>query len=377
MGCGCKFEEMKKTMEPSREYPLRSIYFYPTESCNLRCIHCWIHPAFAPNDHIYESQNKENVPVDLLEKTIREALSLGLSHIKFTGGEPFLNPDLFAYLDCFSQFGLTFSFETNGTLLTKDIVKRLKRYHVTKISLSLDGSTPYVHENIRGIKGSFEKAVNGIRILIEQGFSPQVIFCLQKMNATDLENTIEFIRQLKVRSFEINPVLLLNGKDTRIDGCEALPITELLRLEKRVEDEWRERYPDIYIDLYLPPALKGMKELSRAALCACHILNICGILSNGDVSICGIGRVNKRLIVGNIRETGIATLWKEGAIFQEIRSQIPFQFKGVCGDCIFKYHCLGFCRADVLSQEQALIDPYWVCEEIYQKGLFPPTRLLS
>ncbi|MGA1790292.1 MAG: radical SAM protein [bacterium] len=360
-----------------KEYPLRSIYFYPTESCNLRCIHCWIHPAFAPNDKIYESQNNANVSLDVLEKTIREALPLGLSHIKFTGGEPFLNPDLFTYLDCFSRFGLTFSFETNGTLLTKDTVKRLKRYHLTKISVSLDGSKPEVHDNIRGIKGSFEKAVRGIRLLIDHGFSPQVIFCLQRLNAKDLENTIEFLWQLNVRSFEINPVTLLDGNDTRVAGCEALAVEELLMLEKRIEEEFRKRFQNIYIDLFLPPALKGIKELSRAALCTCHILNICGILSNGDVSICGIGRVNKRLIVGNIKETGIASLWNEGAIFREIRSKIPFQFKGVCGNCIFKYHCLGFCRADVLAKEHALINPYWVCEEVHRKGLFPVTRLLS
>jgi radical SAM protein with 4Fe4S-binding SPASM domain len=113
------------------------------------------------------------------------------------------------------------------------------------------------------------------------------------------------------------------------------------------------------------------------ALCTCKIHNICGILSNGDVSICGIGRTKKGLIMGNVRETSIARIWEEGAIFQEIREKIPFQMEGVCGRCLFKHHCLGFCRADVLFDKQSILEPYGICEEVFQKGLFPESRLFS
>ncbi len=131
------------------------------------------------------------------------------------------------------------------------------------------------------------------------------------------------------------------------------------------------------IDLYLPPALKGIKELSRQTLCSCNILNICGILSNGDVSVCGIGRIKKKLILGNIKEKSIVQIWKEAPLFNEIRQKVPFDLKGVCGKCLFKYQCLGFCRADVLGDNQSLVDPNGICDEIYQKGLFPKTRILE
>ncbi|MGA1841541.1 MAG: radical SAM protein [bacterium] len=358
-------------------YPLRSIYFYPTESCNLRCIHCWLRPSFTTNEKSYQVQNQENISVEIMEQVVKDVLPLGLSSIKFTGGEPFLNPDIFEYLDRFSQYDLLFGFETNGTLLTKKMVKKLKRYNITLFAVSLDGSVSYIHERIRGVKGSFDRTLNGIQLLIENKIYPQIIFCLQKINANDLENTLRLAYELKVKSFEINPLILLGGESLKNQGCEALPLEELLDLERRIEGEFVSLYPDMLIDLYLPPALKGIKDISKHSLCKCNILNICGILSNGDVSICGIGKRKKSLIIGNVKEKGIAAIWKEGALFKEIRKKIPLQMNGICGRCLFKYQCLGFCRAEVLFNDRSLTDPYRICDEVFQKGLFPESRILG
>jgi SynChlorMet cassette radical SAM/SPASM protein ScmF len=360
-----------------RRYPLHSIYFYPTESCNLKCSHCWIHPVHAADQQAYHLQNKENIPVDVMDQVVQDALPLGLGHIKFTGGEPFLNPQIIEYLERFARFGLSLSIETNGTLLTRRIVKKLRRFTLRQVSTSLDGSNPALHDKIRGIEGSFEKALQGIHLLIENNIYPQVIFCLQKLNAADLENTIRLAYKMKVKSFEINPLCLLGGTANRSNGCEGLPVEDLLRLEKKIEDGFAQRYPGMHIDLYLPPALKGIKQLSHHALCTCKIFNICGILSNGDVSICGIGRLKRNLVLGNVREKSIAQIWDQGSLFQKIRQRVPFDLKGVCGICLFKYQCLGFCRADVLSGDQSLDDPNALCQEAYQKGLFPESRILE
>lgn len=362
--------------EKTRDYPLRSIYFYPTESCNLRCIHCWIQPAYAADDRTYQRQNKKNVSVEVMERVVKDGLTLGLNYIKVTGGEPFLAPNLFEYFDLFSRNRLSLGIETNGTLLTEDIVRRLKKIHLKQISVSLDGSNALVHERVRGVKGCFEKAVTGIQYLIEHAIYPQVIFCIQKTNVHDLENTIELADRLGVISFEINPLSFVHrASKPRI--CEGLAIEEILELEKRVEIEYAARYPNMHIDLYLPPALKGMGELSKRRLCTCKILNICGILSNGDVSICGIGRGSKDLIMGNVQDESITQIWRQGVLFNEIREKIPFELEGVCGRCLFKLHCLGFCRADVLAANRLLTDSYGLCEELFQKGLFPKTRVLD
>jgi SynChlorMet cassette radical SAM/SPASM protein ScmF len=367
---------MPDKTEGNLDYPLRSIYFYPTESCNLRCIHCWIKPDYAPDEIIYNKLNKQNISTEDMEMVIKDALPLGLTHVKITGGEPLMTPNLWEYIDCFSRNGLSYSLETNGTLLTEKTVDKLNKRHLKQISVSLDGSCPEVHERIRGIKGSFHKTINGIRLLIENNIFPQIIFCLMRINAHDLENTIILADKLGVRSFEINPLALLGRDGHKEKGLEGLSVEELINLENRIENECSQRFPDMRIDLYLPPALKGIKELSRHPISTCKIHNICGILSNGDVSICGIGRRKRELIMGNIKERTIAQIWKEGSVFKEIREKVPSKMEGICGKCIFRYHCLGFCRVDVLVAEMPLVASYSVCEEVFQKGLFPDSRML-
>ncbi|MBN1848234.1 MAG: radical SAM protein [Deltaproteobacteria bacterium] len=365
-------------MTPNRDldFPLRSIYFYPTESCNLRCNHCWIGPDYTADEATYQARNQDNISVEAMERVVMDAIPLGLNHIKITGGEPFLNPQLFEYLDMFHQHGLSMTFETNGTLLTKDMIPRLLTYNIHQFCTSLDGSRPLVHEKIRGVKGSFQKTVAAIKMLMEHGIYPQVIFCLQKANAGDLENTMRLISDLGVRSFEINPVALLGPTDLQNMSCRGLANDELMALEKRVEEEFPTKYSGMHIDLYLPPALKGINEFALYGLCTCKIHNICGILSNGDVSICGIGRRNKDLILGNVKEQSIVLIWREGEIFKEIRDKIPFELQGICGRCLFRYHCLGFCRADLLGKGLPLTAPYGMCEEVFQMGLFPESRIL-
>ncbi len=363
--------------ETAIDYPLHSIYFYPTESCNLRCIHCWLHPLHAPDNHTYQGQNRGNVTVETMDKVVREALPLGLGHVKLTGGEPFLNPAFFDYMDCFSKYGLPLSIETNGTLITESVARKLKTYNLRHISTSLDGSNAGVHETIRRVKGSFKQALDGIRSLVKNEIYPQVIFCLQQLNAQDLDDTIRLAHRMNIRSFEINPVVMTATNTSSGNRCQSLATEELLRLEKLIEGDYADRYPQMNINLYIPPALKGIKELARNTLCSCNIFNICGILSNGDVSVCGIGRRNKELVMGNVKQEGIARIWREGRVFKDIRKKIPHQMQGICGKCLFKQHCLGFCRADALYSGQSLLVPNDLCQAVYQKGMFPVSRTLN
>jgi len=372
---------MNKTMsdnsEITTEYPLRSIYFYPTESCNLRCIHCWVYPFHAPDAYTYQTQNRNNVTVETMDKVVRDALPLGLGHVKLTGGEPLLNPTFFEYMDCFSSYGLSLSIETNGTLITDDVAKRLTTYNIRHISTSLDGSNTQVHETIRRVKGSFQRVLDGVRSLVDNGIYPQIIFCLQQLNAHDLENTIQLAYGMKIRSFEINPVVMTATNTSSGNRCQSLTVEELLRLEKMIEGEFADRYPNMHIDLYIPPALKSIRELARHAFCSCNIFNICGILSNGEVSVCGIGRRKKQLVMGNVKEKSIVRIWHEGKIFKDIRNKIPQRMQGICGKCLFKQHCLGFCRADALYSGHSLLTPNDLCEAVYQKGMFPVSRTMS
>lgn len=356
---------------------LRSIYFYPTESCNLRCIHCWLRPEHAADKQDYARLNRHNITVSQMETVVKEALGLGLKSVKLTGGEPFVCPEIFDFMDCFSKFDLNLTIETNATLLTTSKIKKLKNYNIRQLSTSLDGSCAKTHDRIRGIPGSFDKTVRAIAGLIENGISPQVIFCLQVLNVQDLEATIQVARDLAVKSFEINPLLLFDSRTTDDSDCKALGLEALLDIGRRVEKIFPRKFPGIHVNLYLPPALKGARTLGGSGLNTCAVFNICGILSNGDVSLCGVGHARSQLVAGNVKHTGIGELWRNGRIFKELRAKIPGELEGVCSRCLFRFHCLGFCRADVLASNNSMTAPLAMCREAFEMGLFPETRILD
>ena len=368
---------MSETAKKRARFPLHSIYFYPTESCNLRCIHCWIQPSHASGLQSFKRQNADNVSVEVMERVVRDALPMGLGHVKLTGGEPFLNPRIFDYMEVFARHELQLSIETNGTLLTGAAVERLTTVPLRFISTSLDGSCPENHDAIRGVKGGFKRTLRGIRLLIERKIFPQVIFCLHRLNAFDLEPTIRLASELGVKSFEINPLSLLGEDHHHRQTCQPLSIEKLLELERWVENDLCQQYPDMNIDLYLPPALKGIKELVRHSIGTCSLFNICGILANGDVSLCGIGKRKQQLVVGNVQRESITRLWEEGWLFRKVREAVPHRLQGVCGRCLFKYQCLGFCRADGVEDELSLLMPYSLCDQAYEAGLFPASRMLT
>ena len=139
-------------------YPLNQLYFYLTAGCNLACRHCWISPAFQREGHSYPE-----LPVDLFGSIIEQAKSLGLSAVKLTGGEPLLHSRILELIRHIREENLVLTLETNGVLCTQELAREISAGREPFVSVSLDGATAGTHEWVRGVPGSFDAAVRGIR----------------------------------------------------------------------------------------------------------------------------------------------------------------------------------------------------------------------
>ncbi len=137
-------------------------------SCNLRCAHCF--NASGPG-------NRELAPLsrDAVRALLDEAAAAGVRDLVFTGGEPFLHPDMAEIAgDTLSRFPATIL--TNGTLLTGRIVDRLAAaardsLYSLEIRISLDAPSKEENDRIRG-EGSFERALAGAVRLEKAGLPP-------------------------------------------------------------------------------------------------------------------------------------------------------------------------------------------------------------
>ncbi|MBW1786793.1 MAG: radical SAM protein, partial [Deltaproteobacteria bacterium] len=104
-----KCPDTKSVNRPDAVPPLRHLYMYLTEGCNLACRHCWLSPK-----RVQEGKPFPFLPMAKFETVILEAKPLGLAGVKLTGGEPLLHPRVEEMFDFIGRHALHLSMETNG-----------------------------------------------------------------------------------------------------------------------------------------------------------------------------------------------------------------------------------------------------------------------
>ena len=128
---------------------------------------------------------------DTFEKRLNEAISKKFNKldIYFTGGEPFLNPDILKMIDTSLNYGNT-TILTNGTRFTNKMIENLQNITKTKkfqliFRISVDGPTREQHDAFRG-KGSFDKTMKGIKKVSDSNFKT-IITAMQSWKKIEYE----------------------------------------------------------------------------------------------------------------------------------------------------------------------------------------------
>lgn len=146
---------------PSCAGQVWKLWIYTNYDCNLRCSYCVAR----------SSPNAPRRAIGLANATrlVDEAVALGFAEVFFTGGEPFILPDIYDML-AYSSARIRTSVLTNAMILRGSRLERLCAINNDNLiaQVSLDGSTPEQHDAYRG-RGSWEKAVEGINLLQERG----------------------------------------------------------------------------------------------------------------------------------------------------------------------------------------------------------------
>jgi hypothetical protein len=152
---------------------LETLWFNTGTLCNLTCRHCYIESS-PKNDRLAYLTAAE--AAGYLDEIERDGLPTAL--IGFTGGEPFMNPELIAMLDDALRRGFRVLVLTNAMKpMTKcrPALLRLRDCYGNRlmIRVSIDHYGRKVHEAERG-RRSWEPTVDGLLWLVKNGFTPQV-----------------------------------------------------------------------------------------------------------------------------------------------------------------------------------------------------------
>ena len=138
--------------------------------CNLRCTHCFV--SCGPGDDHHAMMSREEVRAH-----VADGVRLGVKEFYFTGGEPFLHPQMLEILADTLEHGPC-TVLTNGTLFTRERLEALRRLsdsarYALEIRVSLDGHRAEDHDRLRG-PGSFARTVSGLARLAEYELLPIV-----------------------------------------------------------------------------------------------------------------------------------------------------------------------------------------------------------
>ncbi len=361
----------------TEKYPLKSLYFYLTRECNLKCRHCWINPRYQTViDHV------RAISTETFQACIDNALPLGLQSVKLTGGEPFLHPQINQLLDIISEKKLQLIIESNGCLITPQLAMKIKKCKNPFISISIDSTDRKTHEWFRGVKGCYDAAVSGLRYCVKENLPTQIIMSLVKNNRAHIDDMIKFATDVGCESVKFNIVQPTERGKAIYENNESLTIKEYIEIGRYITEELQPKNK-IRIVYSIPPAFLPLSYMlsNHGPGCGsgCAIKNILGILWNGNISICGIGENVKELILGNINmfnpENTLEDIWKNSQILDTIRGSLPKEIKGVCKNCIFKMTCFGYCPANNYYNSRSLFSPGWFCNKAYMEKLFPEFRL--
>src|SRR5512142_521393 len=166
----------------------RLIFWEVTKGCNLRCIHCRASAT--------ELSSPTDLPTARALDIITQIAAFASPILVLSGGEPLYRADIFNLARFATDKGLRVALATNGTMVTREIARRIVDAGVKRVSISLDGADSLTHDTFRGIPGAFDAAVYGLRNLKELGMSVQINMTIARHNARQLPEVLDMARGL-------------------------------------------------------------------------------------------------------------------------------------------------------------------------------------
>ena len=152
-------------------------------NCNQKCVHCYA----AGQAH----SGEEELSTRDWKRIIDKCRASLIPQLTFTGGEPTLRSDLVELIE-YAKWFIT-RLNTNGILLTKELVKKLKDASLDSVQVTFYSSEEAIHDSLVGAK-HFKDTVHGIENALEAGLSLSVNTPLCTLNR-DYVKTLEFLHE--------------------------------------------------------------------------------------------------------------------------------------------------------------------------------------
>ncbi|MBI4829798.1 MAG: radical SAM protein [Nitrospinae bacterium] len=323
---------------------LRLVFWETTGGCNLECVHC-------RRLDISRKLMESDLSTAESKRLIDQIAETGKPILVLSGGEPLIRPDIFELAAYARDAGLTTALATNGTMITRQIAEKIRDAGIQRVSVSLDGATPETHDAFRKLPGSFNRAVEGIKLVQSVGVETQINSTIAKHNVHEVQKLYDNAIALGVEALHIFMLVPVGCRVQLAESAmlDAFTYEKTLNWFYEVSREGKIQTKATCAPHYfrimrqraaaegieVSPKTHGMAAMTKGCLAG---QSICFVSHKGQVFPCGY----LPLEVGNVREKSFKEIWETAEPFKKLRDQDNLE--GKCGACEFKSVCEG-CRA--------------------------------
>src|SRR5680860_370938 len=345
-----------------------------TRRCNLRCMHCY--SSSKNMEYADELNTQEGYAL------IDDLAQFGAPVILFSGGEPLMRPDLLELARYATKSGIRAVISTNGTLISRDVARDLKKVGLSYVGVSLDGMR-LTNDKFRGVKGSFNKALSGIRNCQEEGIKVGLRFTMNNRNVGDIPEIFKLLELENIpRVCFYHLVYAGRGSElVKEDLSHQMTRDTVDEIINLTYDMHSRGYPGEVLTvanhsdgiyLYLRMLREGRKRAS-------DVLELLQ-MNQGNSSGNGIGCISwdgevhadqfwRHYSFGNVRKRKFSEIWTDlsNPLMKKLKNKVPY-LSGRCAECRWKYICGGNLRlrAETVTGDLWAPDPacYLTDEEI-------------
>jgi AdoMet-dependent heme synthase len=321
-----------------------------TQACDLACVHCraCAQPRRSPQELTTEEARK----------FINDVADLSPPIFILTGGDPLKRHDIYHLVEHAASLGLRPAMTPSVTpLLTRTAIGELKNVGLARIALSLDGSTPQLHDSFRGVPGSYLRTLETLSWANQLGLPVQVNTCITRRNLRDLDRLASLLQQFRLvlwSAFLLVPI----GRGQLADlptaqECEQV-FANLLRLSRKVPFKIKtteaQHYRRFVLQHRLQRAEHGTAHAARwMKMKPTEGLGhgLPGLLpindGKGFIFVSHTGEVFPSgflpISAGNVKTESLMRIYREAPLLRSLRDTA--NLKGRCRDCEFKEVCGG------------------------------------
>ena len=325
-----------------------------TQACDLACVHC--RACAQPSRNPFELSTAE------AKGLIDQIADMKAPVFVLTGGDPLKRPDIYELVEYARERGVHTSMTPSATpLLTCEAIAQLKERGLARLAVSLDGSTPQIHDAFRRVPGSYQCTLDAIRWARELGLPVQVNTTITRRNLNDFDAMVRLLQQLDIVLWSVF-FLVPTGRGQTGDLITAeefeMVFEKLYETSARVKFDIKtteaqhyrrfllqrraqeKRHGAVSERTQIPaaqafPAALGGDGIARAPRGLNDGKGFVFISHVGEVFPSGFLPVS----AGNIRRQRLADLYRESPLFRMLRD--TSQLEGKCGACEFKEICGG------------------------------------